>query len=407
MLAILLVTTIVIFNINGLFSLTRKKYSEVFVGLFVAVINADIFTMAVSFFLREVSYSRTVLLLTAVLQFIMLATWKYIFWRIDHTFMKPRNVLVVGSQVECERIITRLQLNSYLHDRVKYICDNFWVEQWENIAKNINLVIICNDVNLQDKSEIVHFCHVQGKQVFIIPGYYELFCSNVDLDKIDDIPVFRPRYLKPTVEQRFLKRVLDLTISCTAIVILLPIFAIIAIAIKLDSKGPVFFKQVRSGRYRTEFKVYKFRTMRQDAEKNTGPVFASENDPRITKLGGFLRATRLDELPQFINVVIGNMSLVGPRPERPFFVEQFSKEIPEYVYRYNVHPGITGMAQIMGKYNSTPNDKLIYDLRYIQNCNILTDIIVMLQTLKVLLTKSSTEGAKATLLVKDLYKYKM
>jgi lipopolysaccharide/colanic/teichoic acid biosynthesis glycosyltransferase len=132
--------------------------------------------------------------------------------------------------------------------------------------------------------------------------------------------------------------------------------------------------------------------MRVDAEKYTGPVLATADDPRITRVGRFIRATRIDELPQLVNVLIGDMSIVGPRPERPFFVEMLKKELPEYVQRSNVKPGITGMAQVYGKYNTTPYNKLVYDLTYIQQCNVITDLVLMLKTVRVLLSKSSTEG---------------
>ena len=166
----------------------------------------------------------------------------------------------------------------------------------------------------------------------------------------------------------------------------------ISIAVKLDSRGPIFYQQVRTGRYEKEFKVYKFRSMRCDAEKTSGPVMAGENDPRVTRVGRFLRATRLDELPQFINGLKGEMSVVGPRPERPFFVRQFKRETQEYAYRHNVKPGITGLAQVYGKYNTTAYDKLIYDLMYVQHCDIFTDLVIIIQTVRVLFQKSSTEG---------------
>ena len=197
-----------------------------------------------------------------------------------------------------------------------------------------------------------------------------------------------------TAEQKILKRMLDIAVSIPAIIILLPLMALTAVAIKADSKGPVIYSQERVGQYGKNFNVYKFRSMRQDAEAQSGPVLAKEGDSRITKVGRFIRATRIDELPQLFNVLKGEMSIVGPRPERPFFVEQFIKEKPEYAYRHNVKPGITGLAQIAGKYNTTAYDKLIYDLIYIQEVSIKTDLIIMLQTLKVLITKESTEGVK-------------
>lgn len=391
---VMIITAGLLFNVNGLFSLINKKYSELVLSLAVALINLFIIMMAASFFLREFSYSRSVLIITTILQFIFLSVWKYLFWRAEQALITPKNALIVGNKAECIRVITRLSMQPQLNCNVRYVCTECDHDQWKTVTQDIDLIIVCSDMPLKDKAEIVHFCHSNGKQIVLIPDVYEIFSSGVELDKIDDIPVFRPRYLKPSLEQRSLKRMLDITVSSIALLILWPIFILVAIVVKLDSAGPMLYSQIRSGRDERKFKVYKFRTMRQDAEEITGPVLALDNDPRITKVGRLLRATRLDELPQLINVLVGDMSIVGPRPERPFFVEQFKKEIPEYVYRHNVKPGITGMAQVYGKYNTTAYHKLIYDLIYIQKCNVLTDLVIMLQTVRVLLTKSSTEGVK-------------
>lgn len=211
---------------------------------------------------------------------------------------------------------------------------------------------------------------------------------------VDDIPMQRVTRMLLTAEQRVLKRILDIAVAVTALIILLPVMLITAVMIKLDSKGPVLYSQERVGLYGKTFFVHKFRSMKQDAEAKCGPVLAAEGDPRITKFGRFMRATRLDELPQLFNVLKGEMSIVGPRPERPFFVKQFIAQKLEYDYRHNVKPGITGLAQIAGKYNTSAYDKLIYDLLYIQDVSVKTDLMIMLQTFKVLLTKSSTEGVQ-------------
>lgn len=211
---------------------------------------------------------------------------------------------------------------------------------------------------------------------------------------VDDIPMQRVTRMLLTAEQRVLKRILDIAVAGTALIILSPVMLITAVMIKLDSKGPVLYSQERVGLYGKTFFVHKFRSMKQDAEAKCGPVLAAEGDPRITKFGRFMRATRLDELPQLFNVLKGEMSIVGPRPERPFFVKQFIAQKPEYDYRHNVKPGITGLAQIAGKYNTSAYDKLIYDLLYIQDFSVKTDLMIMLQTFKVLLTKSSTEGVQ-------------
>ena len=201
------------------------------------------------------------------------------------------------------------------------------------------------------------------------------------------------------------RRTQDVILSSLALVVLSPVMLATAIAIVVDdpSAGPVF-SQERIGRNGKPFKFYKFRSMCPNAEAKLddlldqnemdGPVFKIKDDPRITRVGKFIRKTSIDELPQLFNVLKGEMSIVGPRPERPFFVKQFIAQKPEYDYRHNVKPGITGLAQIAGKYNTSAYDKLIYDLLYIQDVSVKTDLMIMLQTFKVLLTKSSTEGVQ-------------
>jgi exopolysaccharide biosynthesis polyprenyl glycosylphosphotransferase len=404
---VMIIAAGILFNINGLYTLVRKKYTELLLSLAVAVFNLFIIMMAASFFFRAFSYSRSVLIISMLLQFVLLAVWKYTFWQAERALISPKNALLIGSQIECFRVITRLQMQPQLNYNVRYICTDCESAAWTKVTDDIDLMIVCADLSLKDKAEIVYFCHTNGKQVFLIPDIYEIFASGVELDRIDDIPVFRPSALRPSLEQRSLKRILDLVVSGTALLFLWPAFILIAIAVKLDSAGPVLYSQVRTGRDEKEFKVYKFRSMHMDAENATGPVLAGENDSRITRLGKFLRTTRLDELPQLVNVLLGDMSIVGPRPERPFFVERFKQEIPEYVFRHNVKPGITGMAQVYGKYNTAPYNKLIYDLIYIQKCNVLTDLVIMLQTVKVLVTKSSTEGVGVKHKKPDLSSYEI
>jgi exopolysaccharide biosynthesis polyprenyl glycosylphosphotransferase len=225
---------------------------------------------------------------------------------------------------------------------------------------------------------------------------YEVFCNGSELGKIDDIPVFELQSLHLSLETRILKRLMDSILSVIALIITLPLMFVTAIFIKMDDGGPVFYKQLRVGRYEKPFYIYKFRTMRVDAETKSGPQLATEQDPRITRVGRFLRRIRLDELPQIGNVLLGDMSIVGPRPERPYFVEQFKEKNPFYIYRTNVKPGITGLAQVYGKYNTSTYDKLIYDLLYIQKCNFLEDMVLIIQTVRILCIKSATEGVTET-----------
>jgi sugar transferase (PEP-CTERM system associated) len=183
-----------------------------------------------------------------------------------------------------------------------------------------------------------------------------------------------------------MKRAFDISASFLGLILSLPLVGLVALLIKLDSKGPVFYRQERAGQNEKPFNLIKFRTMREDAEKGTGPVWASVRDYRVTRIGRWLRLTRLDEVPQFVNVLKGEMSFIGPRPERPFFVEQLKKEIPYYTLRFSVKPGLTGWAQVQYRYGSSVEDaveKLKYDLYYIKNMSAGLDIWIAFKTLKV------------------------
>jgi exopolysaccharide biosynthesis polyprenyl glycosylphosphotransferase len=193
-------------------------------------------------------------------------------------------------------------------------------------------------------------------------------------------------------EDDLLKRAGDILISVILLILASPIMLVTALLIKATSKGPVFYKQTRITLDQREFSILKFRTMSATAEKDSGPVLAQANDSRVTTVGKYLRSLRIDELPQLINVLRGDMSLVGPRPERPFFVEQFKEENPYYELRHNVRAGITGYAQVYGKYSTDFQAKLKFDLVYIKNYSLLFDIQILLQTIKILFDKVSSKG---------------
>ena len=393
-LPILIIFMLVMFNVYGLFSLVRKRLADIFLNLIVAVANVYIFAMAITFFFRSFDYSRVVLLYSGVLSLAFLFAWNYIChqWEVKK-LPKFSGILFCGAGEE-ERLKTKIAKIYGLEYSIKQtITDIAEVDLQQTIAA-YDLVFIGAELAITDKEQIVRSGRSCKKQIFIVPTMYEMACKNTKLLIADDIPMQRVTRLLLTTEQKILKRLLDIAVAIPAILILLPLMLVTAIAIKADSKGPVIYSQERVGLYGKTFKVYKFRSMRQDAEAKSGPVLAKEGDNRITKVGRFIRATRIDELPQLFNVLKGEMSIVGPRPERPFFVEQYVQERSEYSYRHNVKPGITGLAQIAGKYNTTAYDKLIYDLIYIQEQSVKTDLIIMLQTFKVLITKESTEGVK-------------
>ena len=394
-LPILIIIMLVMFNVYGLFSLVRKRIADIFLNIIVAVINIYVIAMAVTFFFRSFDYSRVVLLYSGAFSLILLFIWNYIChqWEIKN-LPEFRGILFCGEN-EAARLQEKIGKIYGMHKAIKeVVADINRNPNWQNRADKYDLIFIGAELDISAKEQIICYGRSAKKQMFIVPTMYEMACKNTRLIIADDIPMQRITRLLLTAEQKILKRMLDIAVSIPAIIVLLPLMVVTAIAIKADSKGPVIYSQERVGQYGKTFKVYKFRSMKQDAEAQSGPVLAKEGDSRITNVGRFIRATRIDELPQLFNVLKGEMSIVGPRPERPFFVEQFIKEKPEYAYRHNVKPGITGLAQIAGKYNTTAYDKLIYDLIYIQEVSIKTDLIIMLQTLKVLITKESTEGVK-------------
>jgi exopolysaccharide biosynthesis polyprenyl glycosylphosphotransferase len=181
------------------------------------------------------------------------------------------------------------------------------------------------------------------------------------------------------------KRIFEIIFSISLLLFTLPLMVVVAIAIKLESRGPIFYKQERVGLNGKIFSIYKFRSMRVDAEKN-GPQWAAKNDPRVTRVGKFIRKTRIDELPQLINILKGDMSLIGPRPERPVFTEQFAKEIPGFKKRLQVKPGLTGWAQVNGGYEMTPKEKFEMDMYYIENESLRLDLEILLRTVWVVLS---------------------
>ncbi len=195
-----------------------------------------------------------------------------------------------------------------------------------------------------------------------------------------------------TVEQRLVKRIIDIVCALLLVILTSPFMLLTAIAIKLYDGGPILYKQVRCTRDMREFKILKFRSMRIDAEKDGVARLASKNDSRITPVGRFIRKTRIDELPQLFNILAGDMSFIGPRPERPEIIRQYQEDMPEFTFRTKVKSGLAGYAQVYGKYNTTPYDKLKLDLFYIENYSVWLDLKLMLLTLKVLFQSDSTEG---------------
>lgn len=249
----------------------------------------------------------------------------------------------------------------------------------------VNRVIIAAPVDLRDIIEQLVLDESLDITIDVVPELYEIFFGTID-SIVGDVPLMRVVTARRPRYERALKRAVDLAGAAALTVVLSPVWLLAALAVLLDDGAPVLYGQERVGRGQRTFTIYKFRTMVRDAEAQSGPVLATDDDPRVTRVGRVLRRVRIDELPQLINIIQGDMSFIGPRPERPEFVSQHLQTIPGYAERFRIKPGITGLAQVNGGYATTPERKLKYDLVYLYNQSLAMDFQVFVETLKVVLT---------------------
>lgn len=252
--------------------------------------------------------------------------------------------------------------------------------------------VLLNDIPNKYRKEILKHCFENDIPVYYTPKIQDIMVRGSDEINLFDSPLFLARNVGMTTVQAFAKRTIDIIGSTLGLIILSPIFLIVSILIKIEDGGKVFFMQDRCTYDGKVFRIHKFRSMKEDAEKDGKPHPATSDDDRITKVGKFIRATRIDELPQLVDIWIGNMSIVGPRPERVEHVAKYTEDIPEFDYRLKVKGGLTGYAQVYGRYNTTSYDKLKMDLIYVVNYSLLMDFQIVLETVKIIFSKESTEG---------------
>ncbi|WP_029906191.1 sugar transferase [Prevotella sp. 10(H)] len=349
-------------------------------------------TMAISFFIREFAFPRSILLLSTLFQLIAITIWHLFASRMYFRVNKGKSVLVIGYE-KSQALAYKLLESRGMWSRIKHVCSPRYSKVYD-LIDDCDITFLTEDVEESLKQEIILYCIEKDHTVLYQPKNLEILQFNSDFLQIDDSPVLDVRELGLSQGSETTKRIIDVILSSISLIILFIPFVFIYLALKIGG-GTAFYVQERVTRDNKIFKIYKFRTMVEDAEALSGPVLAQDTDKRITKLGHILRTTRLDEIPQIFNILVGDMSIVGPRPERPFFVEQFSKEIPEYNLRHRVKAGLTGLAQVQGKYNTSVQDKLKYDLLYINGYSLALDIKLIMQTLNILLRRNSTQGVKS------------
>lgn len=317
-----------------------------------------------------------------------------------------KSALIIGFNNKAFDVVDSVSSSPALGIDIKAFCtvkDNLQNKEYKNIKVEgtINqLPEMIDKYNAQEMilaleedehdiiGDVIPICDDKNVKLKIVPDLYEILSGQARTSQLYGVPLIdvMPE-LMPEWERK-LKRFIDIILSIIILIISSPVVLLTSIAIKLDSEGPIFFVQERMGQNGKIFKMIKFRSMKKDAEKHTGPVWSVKDDPRVTRVGKIIRKLRIDEIPQFINVLKGDMSIVGPRPERPYFVEKLSQEIPYYKRRLRVRPGITGWAQVKHKYDESIEDvkvKLRYDLFYIENMSIRMDLKILFRTIFVVI----------------------
>ncbi len=387
--------------LNGLYEPERtENVWSLARAVFLAVSFGAVFTAAISFFAgpRFFSFSRLALILGWAFSIVLLVGWRLLFMRVLAIRWPEQRVLIVGTDPTARELAHELEERSQWGYRVvgflatgEQPVDDLPVlgtaaDAGRVIAEyDVDRVIVVSPVELRDLIEHLTIAEGLDVRVDVVPELYEVFIGRLD-SVVADIPLMEITRTGAPAWYLNGKRVADFTGALVLLVVLSPVLLLTSLAVLLTMGWPILYHQQRAGRELRPFRLYKFRTMVRDAERDSGPVLAAQTDPRITPVGRLLRTYRIDELPQLINVLLGQMSFVGPRPERPHFVEQYAEEIPGYRERFKIKPGVTGLAQVSGDYATTADRKLKYDLIYMYHLNLPMDLQIIVETLQVVLT---------------------
>lgn len=367
------------------------KRSNLILSQTIAMIGANviIYLQTVLLSVRFVDFVPIVI--QSMYDWVIIVFWSVVVQKLFRKLFPPRNILLLYEEYDPTPLLKKVKSrrDRYIIRKSMYVGVS-----WDEIKKEMSNydAVFLSDIHAPMRNRLLKYCYSRGIRVYITPKISDIIIRSSESIHMFDTPLLLARNTGFSIEEKILKRGLDILVSAFALLITSPIMAVIAIAIKLYDGGSVFFRQERCTIDGRVFSIHKFRSMVEGAEKEGEVIPATEDDARVTPVGKFIRKTRLDELPQFIDILKGDMSVVGPRPERVEHVEQYTREIPEFEYRLKVKGGLTGYAQIYGKYNTSAYDKLKLDLMYIQNYSILLDIKLIIMTIKIMFMKESTEG---------------
>lgn len=382
-------------NLYGGFRIGYLRLMDVLYSQILALICANIFAYVQVVLISRKYLPASPLVEMTIVQIIAILIWVMICRLIYALLYPPRQMLLVCYDRDPDDMIMKMSAR-----RDKYeICDlaDLNVEDLDSVCDMVAdyEAVLIYDIPAYERNIILKRCFTESVRTYVTPKISDILLRGSDSIHLFDTPLYLSRNKGLSGEEIIFKRLLDLVLCIPISIVLLPMFLIIAILIKVYDGGPVLYKQPRLTIDGKVFDIYKFRSMRMDSEKE-GAQLAKKNDDRVTPVGKVLRAIHFDEFPQLINIIKGDMSLVGPRPERPEIAAQYKQIIPEFDFRLKVKAGLTGYAQVYGKYNTTPYDKLKLDLTYIENYSFWLDIKLLLLTFKILFQKENTEGIDAS-----------
>lgn len=332
------------------------------------------------------------LIVISFLDILFILPFIYVVRKIYTHLYPPRQMLVIYGDYSPDDLIEKINTRKDKYNICKSVSYHVGSDKLAEMILDYNAVVLC-DLPAAIRNVLMKFCYQESIRVYVTPKISDLLFRGADDIHLFDTPLLLCRNQGLSITQMFVKRIFDIVTSVLGIVLASPFMLIIAIAIKLYDRGPVLYKQERLTRDETPFMIYKFRSMRVDSEK-AGARLAAKGDDRVTPVGKIIRNIHFDELPQLFNILKGDMSMVGPRPERKVIAEQYLEELPAFTFRTKVKAGLTGYAQVYGKYNTTPYDKLKLDITYIENYSFWLDIKIMLLTFKILFQKENTEGVE-------------
>ncbi|MDE7017268.1 MAG: exopolysaccharide biosynthesis polyprenyl glycosylphosphotransferase [Lachnospiraceae bacterium] len=371
------------------------KPVDVYFSQFFSLLGVNLFSYVQISLMANWLVNARPIIETMLIQIVLSAVWVYVCNMFYHRVFPPREILLVHGERPIDAIVEKFNSreDKYRINKCINIADGMEKVK-EEILQRYGAVVLW-DIPIQDRNELLKYSYSHSIRVYMMPKISDVLVKGSDQLHLFDTPILLTREYALKIEQRLVKRLIDLICAVILLVIASPFMLVTAVIIKLYDGGPVLYKQIRCTRDAKEFSILKFRSMRVDAEKDGVARLASKNDSRITPIGKFIRAVRIDELPQLFNIIKGEMSFIGPRPERPEIIAQYVEEMPEFVFRMKVKAGLAGYAQVYGKYNTTPYDKLKLDLTYIENYSVWLDLKLMLLTLKILFKPESTEGVES------------